>query len=159
MRAITEKLCSACGWSLRKGGAGGRRLPWIGDIPELQCTRLVGASLPKIFPLGSSPFLAICFGGKRFGWKKTWVRNASIYVLNDKVAYFSGNRRLGNVEFADARFQHLQSSVEDGSVLLLCNEDCSIFNPKMSGSVDVRISTANAADLHAMLLSHQQERC
>ncbi|CAE7465993.1 unnamed protein product [Symbiodinium natans] len=108
---------------------------------------------------GSVTYRNFSAPGKRFGWKKTWVRNASIYVLNDKVAYFSGNRRLGNVEFADARFQHLQSSVEDGSVLLLCNEDCSIFNPKMSGSVDVRISTANAADLHAMLLSHQQERC
>ena len=85
------------------------------------------------------------------------MRNASIYVLKDKVAYFNNNSRLGHVEFADARFQQLQTSVEDGSTLLLANPDCSVFNANMSGSVDVRIRAPNAADLHTMLEDKKTE--
>lgn len=48
-------------------------------------------------------------------------------MLKDKLAYFNRNSRLGNVDFTDEKFLHLEFKLEEGT-LVIANPDCSKFN-------------------------------
>ncbi|HHY54514.1 MAG TPA: hypothetical protein GYA08_03670 [Chloroflexi bacterium] len=88
--------------------------------------------------------------GRAYGWKKSWFSGA-VALTNVRFVAFAYGRQVINVPWDDPRRAQLRVSCEASDRLLIAF-DPAIFHTDWSGTVEVRLSTALAQQLHARLI-------
>jgi hypothetical protein len=87
--------------------------------------------------------------GRAYAWKKSWFSGA-VALTNVRFVTFAYGRQVINVPWDDPRRKHLRVTCEARDRLLVVF-DPAIFHDGWSGTVEVRLTTTYAQQLHARL--------
>jgi hypothetical protein len=87
--------------------------------------------------------------GRAYAWKKSGFSGAVAWT-NVRFVAFAYGRQVINVPWSDPRRKQLRVSCEAPDRLLVAF-DPAIFHADWSGTVEVRLATAHAPQLHARL--------
>lgn len=89
--------------------------------------------------------------GRAYAWKKSGFSGA-VAMTNVRFVAFAYGRQVINVPWSDPRRKQLRVTCETPDRLLVAF-DPAIFHADWSGTVEVRLATAYAPQLHARLMA------
>ena len=135
------------------GKTGLYRLFKIGNIPAGLRTKLEeeGIVLLDEGIGGTITYQNFRAPGRAYAWKKSGISGA-VALTNVRFVAFAYGRQVINVPWNDPRRKQLRVTCEASERLLIAFDPV-IFHADWSGTVEVRLVTAYAQQLHARLIA------